>query len=80
MAAKTVTPQPTLPGTIYTVADEVKALGVDSLAVKTDLRDEKVSLGPCLNIRYRYKCTDRKHVQHKLIKLDKSITQCSSKI
>lgn len=34
-----VTPQPTLPGTIYTVAAEVAALGVDSLAVQLDLRD-----------------------------------------
>eukprot|EP00038_Savillea_parva_P031981 m.92555 g.92555 ORF g.92555 m.92555 type:complete len:307 (+) comp9961_c0_seq3:51-971(+) len=38
VAAKTITPQPTLPGTIYTVAAEVAALGADALAVQVDLR------------------------------------------
>ena len=39
IAAKTTEPQPTLPGTIYTVADEVREAGGKALAVKTDLRD-----------------------------------------
>merc|ERR1740129_1850670 len=32
IAAKTVKPNPKLPGTIYSVAAEVRALGVDALA------------------------------------------------
>ena len=39
VAAKTVTPQPTLPGTIYTVAEEVEKLGVRALPFQVDLRD-----------------------------------------
>eukprot|EP00658_Telonema_sp_P-2_P075524 TRINITY_DN6510_c0_g1_i1.p1 TRINITY_DN6510_c0_g1~~TRINITY_DN6510_c0_g1_i1.p1 ORF type:complete len:321 (-),score=84.72 TRINITY_DN6510_c0_g1_i1:331-1293(-) len=39
VAAKTTEPQPTLPGTIYTVAAEVEALGAKALACKVDLRD-----------------------------------------
>ena len=39
VAAKTVTPHPTLPGTIYTVAAEIEALGAPALAVQLDLRD-----------------------------------------
>jgi hypothetical protein len=31
IAAKTIEPQPTLPGTIYTVAEEVERLGVQAL-------------------------------------------------
>lgn len=38
VAAKTVTPNPKLPGTIYTVAAEVRALGVEALACQVDLR------------------------------------------
>lgn len=38
VAAKTVAPQPTLPGTIYTVAAEVEALGVEALPFQVDLR------------------------------------------
>eukprot|EP00940_MAST-03C_sp_MAST-3C-sp2_P002133 g2133.t1 len=41
VAAKTVTPHPTLPGTIYTVAKEAEALGVRALALQVDIRDEK---------------------------------------
>jgi len=41
VAAKTTEPQPTLPGTIFTVAAEIEALGVSSLAIKLDVRDEK---------------------------------------
>lgn len=37
---KQTTPQPTLPGTIHTVAAEIEALGVSALAVKLDVRDE----------------------------------------
>lgn len=39
IAAKTVTAQPTLPGTIHSVAGEVRALGVRALAVQCDVRD-----------------------------------------
>jgi citronellol/citronellal dehydrogenase len=38
IAAKTVEPQPTLPGTIYTVAKEVEELGSEALAVQANLR------------------------------------------
>ena len=43
VAAKTVEPQPTLPGTIYTVAEEVRALnsGAGALPFKLDIRDEE---------------------------------------
>lgn len=40
IAAKSVTAQPTLPGTIYTVAAEARALGVRALAVQCDVRDD----------------------------------------
>ena len=40
VAAKSATPQPTLPGTIFTVAAEVEALGAKALPVVVDLRDE----------------------------------------
>jgi len=39
IAAKTTEPHPTLPGTIYTVAQEARDAGGKALAVKTDLRD-----------------------------------------
>lgn len=39
VAAKTVTPQPTLPGTIFTVAAEVEAMGARALAIQLDLRN-----------------------------------------
>jgi len=38
VAAKTVTPNPKLPGTIYTVAAEIRSLGVEALACQVDLR------------------------------------------
>jgi citronellol/citronellal dehydrogenase len=40
VAAKTVTPQPTLPGTIHSVAAEVRALGRRALAVQVDVRND----------------------------------------
>jgi citronellol/citronellal dehydrogenase len=40
VAAKTVEPQPTLPGTIHTVAAEVRALGRRALAVQCDVRKD----------------------------------------
>ncbi len=40
VAAKSTLPKPRLPGTIYTVAHEVEALGRQALAVKTDVRKE----------------------------------------
>ncbi len=36
--AKTVEPHPTLEGTIYTVADEIKAIGGEALPIQTDIR------------------------------------------
>jgi len=39
VAAKTTEAQPTLPGTIYTVAAEIEALGVKALPCRVDLRD-----------------------------------------
>ncbi len=41
IAAKTAEPHPKLPGTIYTVAKEVEALGVKALPLKTDIRFEE---------------------------------------
>lgn len=38
VAAKTTTPEPTLPGTIYSVAEEIEKLGVQALPAKVDLR------------------------------------------
>jgi citronellol/citronellal dehydrogenase len=40
IAAKTAEPHPKLPGTIHTVADEVRALGVEALPIALDVRDE----------------------------------------
>ena len=42
IAAKTTEPHPKLEGTIYTAAEEIKALGVDALPVYVDIRDEEV--------------------------------------
>eukprot|EP00927_Polykrikos_kofoidii_P063641 TRINITY_DN584_c0_g1_i1.p1 TRINITY_DN584_c0_g1~~TRINITY_DN584_c0_g1_i1.p1 ORF type:complete len:311 (+),score=44.99 TRINITY_DN584_c0_g1_i1:84-1016(+) len=39
VAAKSTTEQPTLPGTIYSVASELEALGVNALPYKLDVRD-----------------------------------------
>jgi citronellol/citronellal dehydrogenase len=40
VTGKTVDPHPKLPGTIHTVADEVRKAGVSALAVQMDIRDE----------------------------------------
>jgi NAD(P)-dependent dehydrogenase (short-subunit alcohol dehydrogenase family) len=40
MVLTQMTPQPTLPGTIYSVAAEVEAMGVEARAVKVDIRSE----------------------------------------
>lgn len=40
IAAKTAEPDPRLPGTIYTVAEEVQALGGRALPLRVDVRDE----------------------------------------
>ena len=42
VAAKTVTPQPTLPGTIFTVAREVAELGVEALPVQVGCFGERL--------------------------------------
>jgi citronellol/citronellal dehydrogenase len=39
--AKSAKPKPGLPGSIYTVADEVRALGVRALPLQVDIRDDK---------------------------------------
>ena len=41
IAAKTVEPNPKLPGTIYSAAEEVKAAGGKALAIACDIRDEQ---------------------------------------
>ena len=41
IAAKTTDPHPTLPGTIYTAADEIREAGGIALPIQCDLRDEK---------------------------------------
>jgi NAD(P)-dependent dehydrogenase (short-subunit alcohol dehydrogenase family) len=40
VAAKSTEPQPNLPGTIYTVADEIEALGAKALPFPLDVRDD----------------------------------------
>ena len=40
IAAKTTEPNPKLPGTIHTAADEIRAAGGTALAIQCDLRDE----------------------------------------
>jgi len=40
IAAKTAEPDPRLPGTIYTVAEQVEALGGRALPIQVDVRDE----------------------------------------
>src|SRR5438105_15841506 len=41
IASKTDTPHPTLPGTIHTVAEEVRALGQRALPIVLDVRDDQ---------------------------------------
>ena len=41
IAAKTAEPHPKLPGTIYTVAEEVKKAGGKAMAIRTDIRSEE---------------------------------------
>jgi len=41
IAAKTTDPHPTLPGTIYNAADEIREAGGVALPIQCDLRDEK---------------------------------------
>ena len=40
IAAKTTTAHPTLPGTIYTAAQEIEAVGGQALAIPVDIRYE----------------------------------------
>uniref|UniRef100_A0A0N4ZXS3 Hydroxysteroid dehydrogenase-like protein 2 n=1 Tax=Parastrongyloides trichosuri TaxID=131310 RepID=A0A0N4ZXS3_PARTI len=48
IAAKTATPHPKLPGTIYTVAEEIESVGGKALPCIVDVRDEK-SIEKCVN-------------------------------
>lgn len=41
IAAKTIDPHPTLPGTIYTAAEEIRAAGGAALAIQCDIRNEE---------------------------------------
>ena len=41
IAAKTTEPHPTLPGTIFTAADELKEAGGNAIGIKTDIRFEE---------------------------------------
>ncbi|KAF9580765.1 hypothetical protein BGW38_002454 [Lunasporangiospora selenospora] len=41
IAAKTATPHPTLPGTIYTAAEEIEKAGGKALPIVCDIRDEE---------------------------------------
>ncbi len=41
VAAKTVTPNPKLPGTIYTAAESIEVAGGSALALELDIRDEE---------------------------------------
>lgn len=41
IAAKTIDPHPTLPGTIYTAADEIRAAGGSALPIQCDIRNEE---------------------------------------
>ncbi|HCA89686.1 MAG TPA: short chain dehydrogenase, partial [Legionellales bacterium] len=41
IAAKTTKPHPTLEGTIYSVAEEVEALGARALPIALDVRDDE---------------------------------------
>ena len=39
LAGKTIDPHPKLPGTLQTVAEEIKKLGREALVIQTDVRD-----------------------------------------
>ena len=41
VVAKTEQPNPKLPGTIYTAAEEIEAAGGQALAIPTDIRSEE---------------------------------------
>ena len=41
VAAKTATPNPKIPGTIYTAAEEIEKAGGRALPVACDIRDEE---------------------------------------
>lgn len=41
LAAKTTKPHPKLPGTIFTVADEVRSIGGEALPLELDVRDDQ---------------------------------------
>ena len=44
IAAKTTDPNPKLPGTIYSAAEEIKAAGGEALPLQVDIRDEETVL------------------------------------
>lgn len=45
VVAKTAEPDPRLPGTIYSAAEEIRAAGGDALPLQVDIRDEAAVLG-----------------------------------
>ena len=49
ITGKSLDERPNLPGSIYSVAKEVEALGVQALACQLDLRDEK-SIERCVEV------------------------------
>ena len=66
VAAKSATPQPTLPGTIHTVAAEVEALGGKALACVVDLRDEAAGGGGLHCLLSTLASVSRKGYEHTL--------------
>ena len=56
VAAKSASPQPTLPGTIHTVADEIRALrtGAEAFPYALDLRDESACVSCVRDVVARF--------------------------
>lgn len=54
VVAKTAEPNPKLPGTIYSAAEEIRAAGGDALPLQVDIRDEDAVLGAIEEARIRF--------------------------